>query len=207
MMYHLLLSITFSILVLTGCSDGVTSKDAQPGLAESRHSDSLNEKVKALLNGYYSLSESLVAWDSTGAVNSASALVKKLDSTGFEELNEDTAVYGKLKKEIDGLRSGLVTITQRPDLTEKRQNFNSVTEHLYAVLNAMQFDRSKIYLHECTMPYNDGGSGLWLSETADSLRNPYLGLYHPKYKKAMLDCGITRDSLNFLSYSGKENGR
>jgi len=39
---------------------------------------------------------------------------------------------------------------------------------------------------------------VWLSET-DSVRNPYLGLHHPKYGKAMIECGSTKSTIDFIS--------
>jgi hypothetical protein len=46
------------------------------------------------------------------------------------------------------------------------------------------------------MAFNDTEPGDWLSET-DSIRNPYLGLHHPKYGKAMIDCGQTKSTIDF----------
>ena len=46
------------------------------------------------------------------------------------------------------------------------------------------------------MAFNDNEEGLWLSKTS-KIRNPYLGLHHPKYKGGMISCGETKDTLNF----------
>ena len=46
------------------------------------------------------------------------------------------------------------------------------------------------------MAFNDTEPGLWLSKT-EAIRNPYLGLHHPKYGKAMLVCGEVKDEIQF----------
>ncbi|MBO9657999.1 MAG: DUF3347 domain-containing protein, partial [Chitinophagaceae bacterium] len=54
----------------------------------------------------------------------------------------------------------------------------------------------KIYWQECPMAFGEDQSGFWLSKT-DSVRNPYLGTSHPKYKDGMLHCGAPKDTINF----------
>jgi hypothetical protein len=46
------------------------------------------------------------------------------------------------------------------------------------------------------MAFNDNEAAIWLSKTPQ-IRNPYLGLHHPRYKSGMIDCGETKDSLRF----------
>jgi hypothetical protein len=67
---------------------------------------------------------------------------------------------------------------------------------MYNLLRTVRYDRSKIYLQECPMAFGDDAAGLWLNNS-DEVRNPYLGLHHPKYKDAMVDCGGAKDTLNF----------
>jgi hypothetical protein len=46
------------------------------------------------------------------------------------------------------------------------------------------------------MAFNDTETAQWLSKTED-IRNPYLGLHHPKYKSGMLECGEVKDSIDY----------
>lgn len=186
------------IVCLYSCNDGEHNTEVQRPLKKSKYSSFFNGEIGNVLNDYYALSEALVKWDSVDAAVKAANLVKTLDNTSFEELKKDTVVFQSLTALIPNIKNDLSTIMIEQDLTVKRQSFNNVTQNLYDLLRAIQYDDAKIYLNECTMPYNNGGSGLWLS-SSDTLRNPYLGLYHPKYKKGMLDCGLTRDSVNFIS--------
>jgi hypothetical protein len=64
-------------------------------------------------------------------------------------------------------------------------------------MRTIRYDESKIYLQECPMAFHDTAHGIWLSSKAE-IRNPYLGLHHPKYKSGMLKCGETKDTLNFV---------
>jgi hypothetical protein len=65
-------------------------------------------------------------------------------------------------------------------------------------MRTIRYDGGKIYLQECPMAFNETEPGVWLSST-DSIQNPYLGLHHPKYKGGMLECGATKDTLNFTT--------
>jgi hypothetical protein len=46
------------------------------------------------------------------------------------------------------------------------------------------------------MAFNDSIPGDWLSET-ESIRNPYMGLHHPRYGDAMIECGSTKSTIDF----------
>jgi hypothetical protein len=166
-------------------------------LAVSQHSDSFNTIVNNVLNNYYALSEAFVNWDSTSVTNHAQKLKSSLDAVDFNELKKDTLVYQTAASFIDGSNEQLATIAKpAASLNEKRLSFNQLSDNMYNLMRTIKYDRSKIYLQECPMAFNDNGSGIWLSNKAE-IRNPYLGMHHPKYKKGMLECGETKDTLNF----------
>ena len=77
-----------------------------------------------------------------------------------------------------------------------------LTDHFYNLLRTVKYDVAKVYYHECPMALNNyESSAFWLSTEGDNKkrRNPYLGLHDPKYGKAMLTCGATRDSINYAT--------
>jgi len=80
-------------------------------------------------------------------------------------------------------------------ITDKRHDLNSLTQHLYAFLEIVQYDEKKVFLHECPMAFNGSEDGWWFS-SAKKIDNPYYGPKHPKYKNAMLECGTVEDSIN-----------
>lgn len=79
-------------------------------------------------------------------------------------------------------------------MEQKRRAFHTVSQNMYDLLRTVQYDAETVYLQECPMAFNDDETGNWLSNTAD-IRNPYLGLHHPRYKNGMLECGETKDSI------------
>jgi hypothetical protein len=73
-----------------------------------------------------------------------------------------------------------------------------LSQQIFDLLRIVKFDAAKVYYQECPMALNNyETSGFWLSNEAadEKRRNPYLGLHDPKYSKAMLKCGSTRDSI------------
>lgn len=168
----------------------------QQPLSVSEHSDSFNVSVNKMLTSYYSLTNDFVNWDSVSVANHAAELKANMEQVNFEELKKDTMIHQTAVTFIDASKGELETILQPADLGTKRRALNNLSDNMYNLLRTIHYDRSKIYLQECPMAFNDTEPGVWLSST-DSVRNPYLGLHHPKYKSAMLECGGAKDTLNY----------
>ncbi|MGZ5191102.1 MAG: hypothetical protein ACXWCZ_08760, partial [Flavisolibacter sp.] len=97
------------------------------------------------------------------------------------------------------LNSDLTTIMQtNVTLENKRKAFHHFSENFYNFLRNIKYDAAKVYLHECTMPFNDTGRAVWLSKS-DTLRNPYLGMYHPRYGSGMLECGTEEATIDYTA--------
>lgn len=166
-------------------------------LAVSQHSDSFNTSVKKVLNDYYALSEAFVNWDTVAVTQHANTLESSLAAVHFNELKKDTPIFETANSFLVSAKTQLATIAKPSvNLKDKRISFNQMSDHLYNLMRTIRYDEAKIYLQECPMAFNDNESGIWLSNKAD-IRNPYLGLYHPKYKRGMLECGETKDTINF----------
>lgn len=167
-------------------------------VAVSQHSDSFNTSVNKVLNNYYTLSEAFVNWDSTAVTNQADALKTSIGQIAFDELKKDTIIHQTASTFIEGSNEQLKTIANpSASLNDKRLSFNQLSDHMYNLMRTIRYDKAKIYLQECPMAFNDTETGIWLSNKED-IRNPYLGLYHPKYKKGMLECGEVKDTLNYI---------
>jgi hypothetical protein len=192
--------IFFLFMLLSGCREQAKQPLPEKKPVPGKYSAAFNEGIQHLLSNYYQLSESLVNWDSTNADAHAATLIKSLDNTSLDELKKDSLVHQTALTYIPQLKDNLSAMRSAADITGKRKAFNTVTENFYDLLRSIQYDRATIYLEECTMPYNDTGSGLWLSRTniGDSIRNPYLGLHHPRYGKGMLTCSEVKDSVHFI---------
>jgi hypothetical protein len=194
-------SIIFILfMTLSSCREQAKQTMPEKKPVPGRYSAGFSQGIQNLLSGYYQLSESLVNWDSTHADAQASTLIQSLDTTSLDELKKDSLVHQTALTYIPQLKTNLAAMRSAADITGKRKAFNAVTENFYDLLRSIRYDRATIYLEECTMPYNDTGSGLWLSRTniGDSIRNPYLGLHHPRYGKGMLTCSEVKDSVHFI---------
>jgi hypothetical protein len=183
-------------------------KDETPTLqAEtvSKHSDSFNLSVNKALTTYYALSESFVNWDSTAVNKQTDSLKSFLGNIHFDDLKDDTSIYQTAVTYQGTFTNDIENIRQQADITAKRRAYNSLSQNMYDLLRVVKYDGGKVFLQECPMAFNDTESALWLSQYGadEKRRNPYLGLYHPKYKDGMLTCGETKDSLYFKQTSLK----
>lgn len=168
----------------------------QPPVAISRYSPDFIASIDTFLADYYTLSENLVRWDSAQVNGRAEELKKSLEEVDFEELEKDSLVHQTALLYRDTLQSNLDAFLAKKDLLSKRQSFNSLSQNLYDLLRTIRYDGGTVYLQECPMAFYDTVAGIWLSRTAP-IRNPYLGLYHPKYRSGMLECGETKDSIYY----------
>jgi len=170
----------------------------QQPIAQSKYSESFNESIHRVMNAYYGMTEGFVNWDTT-VINKYSAELKvALDSLSLEEVKKDTLIYQTAISSVDNSKTELTGLIQDATLDEKRGSLNIFSNYLYDLLRTVKYDAAKVYLQECPMAFNDENPGNWLSET-NAVRNPYLGMHHPKYGKGMLTCGGPKDTLNFMS--------
>lgn len=170
--------------------------DKQEAIAVSKHSGGFNQAVTGALNDYEKLSEQFVNWDSAAVNTTAQTLINNLNRIPLDELKKDSSgIYETAILFIDNARGDAQTIATEKNIRPQREAFNSLTDNFYQFLNTVRFDRQPLYLQECPMAFDDTKPGLWLSEK-EQIRNPYLGLHHPTYGKAMLSCGETKTTLN-----------
>jgi hypothetical protein len=78
----------------------------------------------------------------------------------------------------------------------KKREFQMISDAMYDLTNAVNYNARKIYRQRCPMAFNDEEEAYWLSNS-NKVVNPYLGRKHPKYKAGMLECGEVTDSLGF----------
>ena len=166
-------------------------------LAVSKHSSAFNQSIEDAMETYYNLTEAFVNWDSTNAAAKASELKIKLDSLKLDDLKKDSGSISQTALTfIANAKNDVNSIVSETGIENKRHSLNSLTDNLFQFLRVVHYDREKLYLQQCPMAFNDTEPGLWLSKK-DSIRNPYLGLHHPRYGKGMIECGETKETLNF----------
>ena len=210
-----LLVLTFLIIILVGVvvwkfifPKKDTDQVPKPqGLTVSRHTDNFNQSVMAAMNSYYNLTETFVKWDTATISSSLAGFKMNVDSIRIQEMEKDTAIYPTVQSQWEMIKSEIVGMQADTSLYEKREALNMLSQQLFDLLRIIRYDAAKVYYQECPMALNNyESSAFWLSTSGqlNDRRNPYLGLYDPKYGKSMLKCGSTRDSINFVE-SNKGN--
>jgi hypothetical protein len=151
---------------------------------------------------YYALTESFVNWD-TAKINSSLVQLRiSVDSLRIQEMEKDSAIYPTVQSQWESIKAEIIGMQADTALYEKKEDLNMLSQQLFDLLRIVKFDATKVYYQECPMALNNyESSAFWLSTDGDNKkrRNPYLGLHDPKYGKAMLTCGQTRDSINFAT--------
>jgi hypothetical protein len=172
------------------------------GLTVSKHSNSFNESMSNAMNSYYILTESFVNWDTTKINTSLAELKISVDSLRIHEMEKDSAIYPTVQTQWESIKAEITGMQADTALYEKRESLNMLSQELFDLLRIVKYDAAKVFYQECPMALNNHeSSAFWLSANSEtkSRRNPYLGLHDPKYGKAMLTCGQTRDSINFAT--------
>ena len=172
------------------------------GLTVSKHSNSFNESMSKALDSYYTLTESFVNWDTTKINTSLAELKISVDSLRIHEMEKDSAIYPTVQTQWESIKAEITGMQADTALYEKRESLNMLSQELFDLLRIVKYDAAKVFYQECPMALNNHeSSAFWLSANSEtkSRRNPYLGLHDPKYGKAMLTCGQTRDSINFAT--------
>ena len=172
------------------------------GLTVSKHSNSFNESMSNAMNSYYALTESFVNWDTAKINTSLAELKTSVDSLRIQEMEKDSAIYPTVQSQWESIKAEISGMQADTSLYEKREDLNMLSQQLFDLLRIVKYDAAKVFYQECPMALNNyESSAFWLSANSEtkSRRNPYLGLHDPKYGKAMLTCGSTRDSINFAT--------
>lgn len=168
----------------------------QQAIAVSKHSDTFNSGVTAVIQEYSKLAENFVNWDSVASAAAAANLARQLDNVQLSELKKDSSgIFETAAAFIQNAKGDAQTIATEKGIRQQREAFNSLTDNYYQFLNTVKYDRQTLYLHECPMAFDDTKTALWLSEK-ETIRNPYLGLHHPRYGKGMLSCGENKIRMN-----------
>ena len=172
------------------------------GLTVSKHSNSFNESMSNAMNSYYALTESFVNWDAAKINTSLATFKTSVDSLHIQEMEKDSAIYPTVQSQWEVIKAEIAGMQADTALYEKRESLNMLSQQMFDLLRIVKYDAAKVYYQECPMALNNyESSAFWLSTEGDpkKRRNPYLGLHDPKYGKAMLTCGATRDSINYVT--------
>ena len=193
----LVIAVAVWFFVFRKKETGDAGPELQP-VSVSQHSDGFNQSFQKMLDNYYTLTDAFVNWD-TSAVNKAAIQLKtSVDSLQMQDLQKDTIIFETAGSYWNNAQGDLDKMIAKNTIAEKREVLNTLSDNLYNLFRTVRYDQAKVYWQECPMAFNETESGFWLSKT-DLVQNPYLGTKHPKYGKAMLECGGPKDTLNFMA--------
>jgi Protein of unknown function (DUF3347). len=193
----LVIAVAVWFFVFRKKETGDAGPELQP-VSVSQHSDGFNQSFQKMLDNYYTLTDAFVNWD-TSAVNKAAIQLKtSVDSLQMQDLQKDTIIFETAGSYWNNAQGDLDKMIAKNTIAEKREVLNTLSDNLYNLFRTVRYDQAKVYWQECPMAFNETQSGFWLSKT-DLVQNPYLGTKHPKYGKAMLECGGPKDTLNFMA--------
>ena len=140
-----------------------------------------NEAIDKILRDYLEVKNSLAADNSKAANSAAMVFVKSLKEVNPGKL--DAAQNTAWKQYAEKLRYNGEHISESTQIAHQREHFGALSADLYAVLKTFKSADMVVYEQYCPM-----AKKTWLSETK-AIKNPYYG-------KKMLDCGVTRETLN-----------
>ncbi|HLO81658.1 MAG TPA: DUF3347 domain-containing protein [Chitinophagaceae bacterium] len=186
---------------LSACSGNNKEEKGESAPAEAmtpktvQVSAATTSSITNMLASYYQLKEALVEYDTAAANKAATSLVTAADSVNTKEIT-DSALAITLQNFSGSIASEAKALAGEPDLVEKKRSFSMITENLYPILQAVQYNETVIYHQMCPMAFNDNEAAFWLSNNREVV-NPYLGKKHPKYASGMLHCGEVKDSLAY----------
>jgi hypothetical protein len=187
-------NILLLFILVTACNQADKSNSSVS--IPSRHGQVFNQEVTGVLNSYQSLADAFVKWDSASLPSLSATVIIDIDALKQSLHNDSSANAKQSAVYLDSARAALVDMGVLKNITAQRRKLNDLSNNLLTFLDVVQYDREKIHLHECSMAFNDTEAAVWISR-ADSIRNPYLGLHHPRYGKGMLECGETKKVLNY----------
>lgn len=184
---------SFFAITIISCSNDDDSKNVIPepqkALGQSTNSDAFNTSFNAVLIAYYELKNAFIKEDINVINNISTSLIAKASALKINELKADSLIVNTAKLYTQNLQDELSGLVKEADLENKRKSFQIVTNDMYDLIRTVKYDRAKVYLQHCPMAFKNKGAD-WLSNSAE-IENPYL-------PKMMLDCGVIKDSVDFI---------
>ncbi|MFN0082804.1 MAG: DUF3347 domain-containing protein [Ferruginibacter sp.] len=135
--------------------------------------DSTKTQPAQLLNAYYQLKDNLVKSNATLAAANADELVKAINGTDKQTVNDDAKA---------SLLKDAGAIAQSKDIKLQREKFATLSNNMFELAKTVKLSADPVYQQYCPMK-----KASWLSNDK-AIKNPYYG-------SAMLTCGSVKATL------------
>lgn len=196
--------IIFSILAISGIFSiywfqfrkaETPSSPKQQAIKVKQHSAVFNDSVDLLLQSYFDIKTAFVNGDSVKAKLVCDSFISLVGRFNLEDLRKDSAgIYESAISFMNDIKANAESLSAQKNITEMRQDFKSISENIYPLLNTIHYEGKKLYWQNCPMAFGEDKGASWISNTEEIL-NPYLGKNHPEFKGAMLHCGEIKDTI------------
>jgi len=114
--------------------------------------------------------------------------MKDADSLNIDDIKADSAVTEIAKMNAESISAELQGLLEETTLENKRKSFYTMSEQLYELIKAVQYNKTVVYQLHCPMAF-DGEGANWLNNSTE-IKNPYI-------PKKMINCGSVKDTLDF----------
>ena len=141
-----------------------------------------------LLTDYFNLKDNFIVESDTMISFYSRALIKDADSLNVDDIKADSVVTETAKMNAESISAELQGLLEEKTLENKRKSFYTMSEQLYELMKAVQYNKTVVYQLHCPMAF-DGDGANWLSNSTE-IKNPYI-------PKKMMNCGSVKDTLDF----------
>src|SRR5579872_3764356 len=111
-----------------------------PALQISKNSPVFNAAFDSVLNGYFTLHDALVDWDTLRADRAAFSLAVRTDSLPVRLIKGDSGIILTAQSMAASLSGDAKGFSGAPGIEARRQSFNTITDDLYNLLRAVHYD-------------------------------------------------------------------
>jgi hypothetical protein len=195
------LAAALAIFTLSACSENTRSEsaDSHHAGAEAEASGQVvvhtpdyaalaapvKDQMNQVLRDYLEVKDALVASDATAAQERATAVVASAQQVNTTLLEGEARQYAE--EQLGQITESASKIAQLADLGVQREEFQPLSESVFALSKAFGAHDQKLYYQHCSMAFDYAG-GFWVSAN-EEIRNPYFG-------DSMLKCGTNEEVVN-----------
>ena len=188
-MKKLFVCALLTALIAYSCGD----KKGQTNTAtnEPKHisaNPGFNEEFAILMSDYYSLKDNFISENDSMINKYSRALLTDADSLHFDQFRADSNIVAFAKTTAENMSGELQGLLGENTIENKRKSFYTLSEQLYDLIRAVQYDKEPVYRILCNTIFENTGAS-WLNNSVE-IKNPYS-------PKKIPGCGSITDTIDF----------
>ena len=156
-------------LLIAACNSHDQPATEQPkqmiSLGKTANSDLVNQSFEEILSHYFQLKNNFANEVADSLINlKARQLQQSVDSFPLASFKADSVLVFTAQSYLTGISDELKGLSGEKALSEKRKEFQMVSDQLYDLIRTVRYDRAIIYHFYCQSAFNDQGA-YWLNDT------------------------------------------